>query len=78
MVGNRLKLLRLSLSVAVMLFGLAVVAAPSGAQTIPPDYTPVQHSDGPPETPPEVPPGSSPPMWQATRPCRRAPGRPGG
>ncbi len=60
MVGNRLKLLRLSLSVAVMLFGLAVVAAPTGAQTIPPDYTPVQHSDGPPDTPPEVPPGVQP------------------
>ena len=43
-----------------MLFGLAVVAAPSGAQTIPPDYTPVQHSDGPPDTPPDVPPGVQP------------------
>jgi LPXTG-motif cell wall-anchored protein len=36
-----MKLLRLPLLVAIMLVGLATLAAPSGAQTPTPDYTPV-------------------------------------
>jgi LPXTG-motif cell wall-anchored protein len=40
MLGKAMKLLRLSLSVAIMLVGFVVLAVPARAQTNPTDYTP--------------------------------------